>query len=1253
MMRISPAILGILIVWAVGPSRGDKPIAAGSRPLPKVAAGWRVEVVAEAPAILFPTAIVAAPDGTIYLGQDPMDMPGPPTRPGDSVVAIRDGKVRVFAEGLWAVMGLEWIDRTLYVVHAPFLSALTDTDGDGRADRRVDLVTGLGPDVPGFSGINDHVASGLRLGSDGFLYVAVGDKGIPHARGTDGATIRLHGGGVVRVRPDGTGLEVVSTGERNPLSVALGDRDEVFTYGNDDDSKQWPNSLTHHIVGGHYGYPYEFLQAPWRALPIVAGDLGGSGTQGVRLDEDGFSPRYRGNLAFCDWGLQSVFRYELAPAGATFRLVRREPLMTRGDLADFRPFSIAIDADRSSLLVVDWAFPGWLAAGPRTGRLFRLRYDGDARDIAPKPGPRPAVESPASTWLAALDHPSRTIRLEGQRRLASGGEAVLGEVRKLLVDPKAPARARIHALWTLDAAGIEPPTSSLADPSADVRSESARRAGIRRIKGVAPALRGLLTDGDPVVRREAAIALGRVGSREDGPALLDSISDKDAFVAWSTRGAIRALGAWDGGSLARALADPARRDAALILADESWAPPVVAALRSAFAGSTDAPFRARVLSNLAGQYRKYPEWSGRWFGTNPLAGAFPTRTVDWDPAAMAAIRAGLTDGLADREAEVRRQAIVGLGTVGPDAARSLVESFRAESDPTNRSAIVATLGRWPVEPGVTDLLIGVLGSKAEPVATRIEALDALAATPGRPALNARFTLAYDRGAPADLVARAIVPLGRAGALPANDLAGFLDNPDGPVRAAAMVGFRDGSAPPDHVRAKFVAGLDDADPIARSAAIATVARLKIPGAVDRLVALAGDERTRVEATRALAIVPDPRALDVYLAAAGDRDPEVRKVGELALLAIRDREGVVDRLTARARAGEFRGPAASSVERALAVFRPVTTWRVIGPFARTTARVFVGDPAIDFARTHAGVEGRTIAWADRAGDAATGRVVIDEFKAGSGDRGGFGYDSNGSPDLAAFAFAEIPSDRERPAMLLVGSSGSLIVTLNEATIHTVTDGAGRAYRPDSDLVRVTLRAGVNRLLIRSRQGIGAWSFGVQVSEPADPSLSPVGAGGPAAIEALRAFALGHGGDSRKGESLFFDPKGLGCARCHAAGGRGVGGAGPDLTGLALKYDKAEIVRSVIQPSERFAIGYRPVVVATRDGRVVSGVVRSETDGTLTLVDSEAKEIVLAKSEIEERRPAEASIMPTGLVDGLTPLDFADLIAYLDSLRATTKP
>src|SRR5579883_770527 len=267
--------LALIVAFPLGETGAAEPPA---RPLPAVANGWSIELVAESPRILYPTAIVAAADGTIYLGSDPMDMPGPPTEPSDRVVAIQDGRIRTFAAQLWSVMGLEWVDGTLYVVHAPFLSAFRDTDGDGQADQRLDLITGLGPKLPGASGLNDHIASGIRLGMDGFLYIAVGDKGIPRGVGRDGTTIQLFGGGVIRIRPDGTGLEVVSTGERNPMSVALSATDEIFTYGNDDDSKKWPNSLTHHIVGGHYGYPYEFLTHPERTLPIVSGQIGGSGT---------------------------------------------------------------------------------------------------------------------------------------------------------------------------------------------------------------------------------------------------------------------------------------------------------------------------------------------------------------------------------------------------------------------------------------------------------------------------------------------------------------------------------------------------------------------------------------------------------------------------------------------------------------------------------------------------------------------------------------------------------------------------------------------------------------------------------------------------------------------------------------------------------------------------------------------------------------------------------------------------------------
>ncbi|MHB1561386.1 MAG: DUF7133 domain-containing protein, partial [Isosphaeraceae bacterium] len=470
-MKRSSALISIVFLSAaIG--RVDAAGPGGPR-LPAVAEGWSIELAAEAPGIVYPTAIAAAPDGTIYLGSDPMDMTGPPTSPIDSVVALREGRVRTFATGLWSVMGLEWIDGTLYVVHAPFLSALRDTDGDGRADSRVDLITGLGPKVPGASGMNDHVASGIRLGMDGYLYLAVGDKGIPRAVGRDGATIQLKGGGVIRVRPDGTGLEVVSTGERNPLSVAISAGDEIFTYGNDDDSKRWPNSLTHHIVGGHYGYPYEFLASPSRALPIMGGRSVGAGAQGVCYNEDRLPDSYRGNLFFCDWGLQEVHRFAIRKNGGTFAVAGRSAIVTKGPVADFRPFSLAVAADGDGFWLVDWAYNGWLDGRAKSGRIYRLRYGGTD---APRPVARPTGTDRASR-LAALDHPALSVRIASQRALASQGASAVPSLVDRLQTGGAET-GRIHAIWALDAIGGVEARKAIAratgDPSARVRLQAAR-----------------------------------------------------------------------------------------------------------------------------------------------------------------------------------------------------------------------------------------------------------------------------------------------------------------------------------------------------------------------------------------------------------------------------------------------------------------------------------------------------------------------------------------------------------------------------------------------------------------------------------------------------------------------------------------------------------------------------------------------------------------------------------------------------------
>ena len=192
----------------------------------------------------------------------------------------------------------------------------------------------------------------------------------------------------------------------------------------------------------------------------------------------------------------------------------------------------------------------------------------------------------------------------------------------------------------------------------------------------------LLGDRDAAVRREAAIAIGKLGDRSAAPALYAALGDADTFASWSVRQAIRRLDAWDKNALVEALLDERRLEPALRLTDEAWALPVVEALTEALGRTSQPAVRGRIVANLAGLYRRYPEWSGTWFGTNPLAGQFPQKTKDWSPAGMTGVLDGLSAGLADRDRSVRFQAIVGLSQAGKGAAPRLRSALieRARSD---------------------------------------------------------------------------------------------------------------------------------------------------------------------------------------------------------------------------------------------------------------------------------------------------------------------------------------------------------------------------------------------------------------------------------------------------------------------------------------------------------------------------------------------------------------------------------------------
>ncbi len=153
-------------------------------------------------------------------------------------------------------------------------------------------------------------------------------------------------------------------------------------------------------------------------------------------------------------------------------------------------------------------------------------------------------------------------------------------------------------------------------------------------------------------------------------------------------------------------------------------------------------------------------------------------------------------------------------------------------------------------------------------------------------------------------------------------------------------------------------------------------------------------------------------------------------------------------------------------------------------------------------------------------------------------------------------------------------------------------------------------------------------------------------------LSRFAMANRGDAKRGQAVFEDTKGAGCLKCHRVRGKGTA-IGPDLSNVGGKYAREHLIESILEPSRQIVEGYRPTVLALEDGRVLTGLVRSETSDRLTLVDAEARESVVAKAEIAARKFGEVSIMPEGLATGLGQERFADLVTYLQSLRDRDQP
>jgi len=270
----------------------------------KLSPGFEIQLVASEPEIQKPMNLAFDTRGRLWVTHS-IEYPfaaAPGTTPRDGLTVLEDfgpdgraTKATLFADSLNIPIGVlplpvgnpEGRGQEVIVWSIPNIWKLTDTDGDGKADRREVL---YGP----FDFADTHGdQNAFRLGSDGWVYACHGFRNASKIklRGEGDVVLEMTSGNSYRFRPDGSAIEQISWGQVNPFGMCFDRLGNQFTA----DCHSKPIMMI--LRGGHYesfGKPHDGLGF----APLATGDGHGStGIAGmVAYEADQFPAEYRGSM---------------------------------------------------------------------------------------------------------------------------------------------------------------------------------------------------------------------------------------------------------------------------------------------------------------------------------------------------------------------------------------------------------------------------------------------------------------------------------------------------------------------------------------------------------------------------------------------------------------------------------------------------------------------------------------------------------------------------------------------------------------------------------------------------------------------------------------------------------------------------------------------------------------------------------------------------------------------------------------------
>ncbi len=453
-------------------------------------------------------------------------------------------------------------DGKVWCTNMPNLWLFNGTTKDGKAEKRESLSFGYGVRFS-FTGHDMH---GLILGPDGRLYFSFGDRGA-YVKTKEGKTLAFSDeGAVFRCEPDGSHMEAVYRGLRNPQELAFDDQGNLFTGDNDSDQgdrERW----VYIVEGGESGWrvgwqhnPVGKDRNPWLAEKIWEPRKTGTpyyvlspimnipdGPSGVaHYPGTGLPAEYADTFFVCGFkgssARSAITSWKVKPNGADFS--------PDGQQKQFVGSVQATDVDfgpDSKMYFSEWG-EGWEGTG--RGRIFQMQHAEALQQQAAQVNEVKKLldegfKQRSSAELAKLlSYPDQRIRLQAQWALAAKPDA-LGQFLAVAAKGTDPL-GRLHAIWgaghvtrlaayksAAANAQLIPLLALAADKDAEVRAQTLRILGDAMVAKASDAFVKALKDENLRVRFFAAMGLGKLGDLRAASPLLEMLrdnADKDQFI---------------------------------------------------------------------------------------------------------------------------------------------------------------------------------------------------------------------------------------------------------------------------------------------------------------------------------------------------------------------------------------------------------------------------------------------------------------------------------------------------------------------------------------------------------------------------------------------------------------------------------------------------------------------------------------------------------------------------------------------------